>query len=338
MKLLDLGDRVIAYFTEQSFLVALSIIIDFAFMKKSYISGFFVLYQIDFITGIRNIFTTQYGLIDLAILSIVSFIYYTFESLTNFGIASLIFHKRIITKYSIRPALKVRLILVRNAIKSFFLIEFFNFIFVLIYRKYMQTAYDRTTNLIVSEINENDHKSPAHQLVYSSIIVYYSIFGLLLLLYLYISPIAALPRGTGSSSYHFYTFFKSILTNNMELDLFKYVLSGFTLFIGTFINLYSSTILETVVMAGLIRGSTANSAMRYILPQFFPETLGYIFGIAVAMVITHFILSFFQSALRRERFSYFLSKSNNYGIMAITFLAMSVSLLIIGALIEASIG
>lgn len=338
MRLLDTGERVIAYLTEQSFIVALSIVIDFAILDKSYLLGFFLSYKLNFVQGVMNVFTTQQGLLDLVILYSISFIYYSLESLTNLGIGPVIFHKRLIFKYSIEDTSRYKLMLGRNMVKAFFLAELINFVFIVAFRKFLQTAYDRAANIVVSSADSDERKYQGIPFLWSSIIMYYSIFGLFLVLYLFVSPVAPTPKGSGSSSFDPYTFFNSILSNNLSLDLYQYTLSGFTLFVGTFINLFNSTSLETVVLSSLVAGSETVSTLKYILPQFVPETLGYVFGISVSMMITDLILGYFQSAMRREKLSYFTSRSSRLIKEAIFFLGISVVLLVIGAVIETWIG
>ncbi len=338
MRLLDIGERVIAYFTEQSFLVALSIVIDFAILDKSYVLGFFLSYKLNFIKGAMNVFTTQQGLLDLLILYSVSLIYYSLESLTNLGIGATIFHKRLVFKYPIESTSKYKLIFGRNLIKAFFLAEFINFAFVLAFRKFLQTAYDRAANLVVSGTDSDERRFQGTPFLWSSIIMYYSTFGLFLILYLFIFPVTPTPRGSGSSAFDPYTFFNEIFSNNLSLDLYQYVLGGFTLFVGTFVNLFNSNSLETVVLSSLITGSMTISTLKYILPQFIPETMGYVFGISVSMMIADLILGYFQSALRTEKISYFNHKSGRQIKEAITFLGISVVLLVIGAVIETWVG
>ena len=300
MRLLNLGERVIVYYTEQSLLISLSIIVDFALLHKSYILGFFLGYKLNFSNAVSNIFTTRSGLIDLLILYIISFIYYTIETLFNIGIGSMIFHKRLISKYSIQKSTTYKLILGRNLIKSFFLAEFLNFCFIAVFRGYLQTAYDKFTNLVVFEINSDNTEARVKPYIISSIMMYYSMFGVFLLLYLFVSPVAPTPKGSGSSVFDPYSFFNRVLSNNLSLDLFQYVLGGITLFIGTLIDLFNSTILETVVMSSLIRGAPTISTLNEIVPQFIPETLGYVFGITVSLIITDLALDFFQSTIREK--------------------------------------
>jgi len=116
------------------------------------------------------------------------------------------------------------------------------------------------------------------------------------------------------------------------------MIGGFSLFIGTFIELFSSNIYETIIMSSLDSSHGLSSFVKFILPQFFPETMGYVFGIAIAMIITDIILSFVQSMIRNEKSQYFNKRVHDLSYNAGFYLLLSILLLIIGALIESSLG
>ncbi len=128
------------------------------------------------------------------------------------------------------------------------------------------------------------------------------------------------------------------MRNNLTLDVFEYIIGGFTLFIGTFIELFSSNIYEIIIISSLDITHGASSFVKYILPQFFPETLGYVFGISIALVITDIIFSFIQSMIRNEKSKYFMQRTHNLLYNSAFYLILSISLLIIGALIESALG
>lgn len=140
-----------------------------------------------------------------------------------------------------------------------------------------------------------------------------------------------------ANNFNFVQFFNAILKNNIDVDIFGYILGGLTLYIGTFITLFSSNILETSIIATLDAQNGISSFYRYILPQFFPETMGYVFGIAISMAIADILLSYLQSYLRNQESGYFLKRSrillNNAGL----YFILSISCLILGALIESSL-
>ncbi|MGE9810897.1 hypothetical protein ACLIKE_06100, partial [Ferroplasma acidiphilum] len=122
------------------------------------------------------------------------------------------------------------------------------------------------------------------------------------------------------------------------LDVFEYMIGGFSLFIGTFIELFSSNIYEAIIMSSLNITHGSSSFVKYILPQFFPETLGYVFGLSIALALTDIILSFIQSTIRNEKSQYFTRRVHDISYNAGFYLILSISLLVIGALIEAGLG
>ncbi len=263
------------------------------------------------------------------------------ESLTGKGIAEIIFKQKIINKHNIGKRKYIKLLLVRDIIRAFFISNIINSLFLLFHGKMLQNEYDYRTNMFTIKNGEENKKSLFFQYFYASIIIYYSIFVILLFIYTFVVPVSTLKSSgdiKSKSSFHYWVFFHTILSNNMTLDVFEYIIGGFSIFTGTFITLFSSNILETTIMASLNRAHGTTSFVKYILPQFFPETLGYVFGLAAAMVITDVILSYIQAAIRNEKYTQFASRSSRLGYVIIAYVSLSFILLFIGALIEASLG
>ncbi|MEM4835325.1 MAG: stage II sporulation protein M [Ferroplasma sp.] len=340
MKLMDISERFIIYLTEQSFLISLTSLVAIELHIKAVFLGFFIAYKIDFVTGFSHIFDTYSGVYNLIILFTLSFAYYSIESITNHGIAEDIFKLKIISKYELKRKSMIGVLIIRNLIRSFFITCIINSLFVLKYSKLLQSYYDHKNNLVLI-INKNEsRKSIFLKYVYSSMIMYYSIFFILLIIYTFIDPSSPLASSgvKSNSTFHYWVFFKTILNNNITLDIFEYIIGGFSLLIGTFIELFSSNIYETIIMSSLDSAHGLSSFVKFILPQFFPETMGYVFGIAIAMIITDIILSFIQSMVKNEKSEYFNKRVHNLSYNAGFYLLLSISLLIMGALIEASLG
>lgn len=137
MKLINISERFIIYITEQSLLISLTSLtsltslISSSLKIKAAFLGFFIAYKIDFIKGFLHIFDTYYGLYNLLILFLLSFLYYSIESLTSHGIAEDIFKLKIINKYDIGNDKLLKLLFVRDIIKSFFIFNIINSLFVL---------------------------------------------------------------------------------------------------------------------------------------------------------------------------------------------------------------
>ncbi len=96
MKILSLGDRFIIYLIEQSFLISLTSMVIPVFHIKAVFLGFFVAYKIDFIMGFEHIFDTYSGFLNILILFVLSFTYYSIETLTRKGIAENIFRVKVV--------------------------------------------------------------------------------------------------------------------------------------------------------------------------------------------------------------------------------------------------
>ena len=340
MKLISLSEKFIIYVTEQTILISLTSLIASIFHIKDAFLGFFLAYKIDFIPGFLHIFDTNYGLYNLLILFLISFCYYSIESLTGHGIAEDIFKLEIINKYEISKNKLLKLLLVRDIIKSFFISNIINSLFILKNKKFLQNEYDNKFNLMLIKNKNENKKSLFLQYFYSSMIMYYSIFFILIIIYTFVQPATPLASsGTvKSGSYNYWHFFSTILKNNITLDVFKYMIGGFSLFTGTFIELFSSNIYEAIIMSSLDITHGSSSFVKYILPQFFPETLGYVFGLSIALVMTDIILSFTQSMIRNEKSQYFTQRTHDLLYSSGFYLILSISLLVIGALIEAGLG
>jgi hypothetical protein len=340
MKLIDISERFIIYITEQSFLISLSSLIAMELNIKAVFLGFFIAYKIDFVTGFSHIFDTYSGIYNIIILFILSFVYYTIESLTNHGIAEDIFKLKIISKYELKNKNMMGILIKRDLIRSFFISCIINSLFILKYSKLLQNYYDHRNNL-VSIINKDEgRKSLFLKYMYSSFIMYYSMFFILLIIYTFIDPSSPLASSgvVSKPNFHFWVFFKTILSNNLTLDILEYIIGGFTLFVGTFIELFSSNIYETIIMSSLDSAHGLSSFVKFILPQFFPETMGYVFGISIALIISDMLLSFIQSMVKNEKSEYFNKRIHDLSYNAGIYLVLSIFLLIIGALIESSLG
>ncbi len=339
-RLLELSERFIAYLTEQAILIASTALIDTMMGIKSVFLEFFVLYKSNFPQALTAIFETREGWLDITILTLISFLYYLTEATLNAGIGATIFRKGIISRYERDSKEQNKLMLLRIAVKSFFILELANFLFIFKYRRYLQTLFDHLTGLYVVKRPSKIGRSKSLQYLLSSILIYYVTFALFLLIFTTIAPVTPIPQGPGSPGKGpgFYSFFNQVFQNNLAIDLFDYVSGGFSIFIGSFVQLLSTNILETIAMSGFINGSTFQTSLRYLLPQFFPETLGYVFGLATAMILGDIIISYFQSMLRREKIEFFIKRVKEIGRIGGIFFLTSISLILLGALVEASLG
>ncbi len=340
MKPLDISERFLIYVTEQSFLVSLTSLIALSLNIKAVFLGFFLSYKVSFVEGFLHIFDTYSGLLNILILFSLSLFYYFFGSVTNLGISQSLFKVKIISKYLIPDGKLLTTLLLRDVIKAFFISNFINSLFVLRNRKFLQSLYDYKFQLITLKNGEDTKRTLFFQYLLASLISYYSIFFILLIIYVFITPVAPLVSGTTTTnaSFNYWNFFNTVLRNNITLDISQYIIGGFSLFTGTFVILFYSNILETTFMASLNSGPHASSFVKYILPQFFPETMGYAFGIAISMVITDIMLSYIQSMARNQKSEYFFNRAKVLVINAGYYFILSIVLLVIGAIIEASLG
>ncbi len=345
MKISDLSERYLSYMIEQSFLIPLSALIDFSLGVKSRLLDFFVAYNISFINGLNPIFTTRTGLLNLLTLFLVSYLYYSFETLTNFGVGSNIFKLQFVPKYEFTRNRFTSILLVRNLIKSFFISNMINSLFLFKNTKLLQSLFDKKYNLVSakkeSNKTRNEYKGLLIQYVAGSLVLFYSMFLIYMVIYTYITPLPSL-TSTGHSSNvqpsDVLKMFETIFSNNLSLDLNEYMVGGLSVFFGTFISIFTSNLNETQILSSLNIANGPGSFVKYVLPQFFPETLGYVFGIAFAMVLADILISFVQSLIRNQGSELFFSRTKNLLYISGYYFLFSIVLLCIGALIESHIG
>lgn len=268
-------------------------------------------------------------------LFLISFIYYTFESVSGIGIGSKIFGFRVIAKYELPSQKILTLYITRNLVKSFFVSNALNGLFVLAFRRNMQTLLDRGLYVIIT--TEKDPQSKTfRQGILNSAIMYYSSFMLMTITFaLENYGLASSPSSpTGSSGVSGFSLFQSLLNNNLTLDLTGFVLGGLSVMFGTFLRLFISNILDTIVISSVLSPKEFPTLIHYFLPEFLPETMGYVFGIAAAISIANIILYYIQALLRNEKKEYFFSTIKIHLKNFAYYLCISVVLIFIGAIIE----
>lgn len=139
---MGLGERFILYITEQSILIPTSSLLEYAVNVKATLLTFFLFYSTNFGAGIKAIFETRAGMLDLLILFLISLAYYSIESVTGLGIAKYIFKREIISKYEMPRNERLKTLLVRDVLRAFFISNLIDALFILRNRKMMQGFYD----------------------------------------------------------------------------------------------------------------------------------------------------------------------------------------------------
>ena len=150
MKLASIPNRYVSYVVEQSFLVPVSALLTYSFGVKPVILGVFLAYKLNSLAAVNLIFATSTGWINIASLLIVSFLYYTFEPGSGVGIGTNIFGFQIVAKYELPPIQLFALSSLRNLVKSFFLANLGNALFVIVFRQKMQTLVDHYFDVVVA--------------------------------------------------------------------------------------------------------------------------------------------------------------------------------------------
>ncbi len=150
LKFASIPNRYVSYVIEQSFLVLVSALLTYSFGMKPVILGVFLAYKLNFLAAVNLIFATSTGWINIASLFIVSFLYYTFESGSRVRIGTNIFGFQIVAKYELPPIQLFALSSLRNLVKSFFLANPGNALFIIVFRQRMQTLVDHCFDIVVA--------------------------------------------------------------------------------------------------------------------------------------------------------------------------------------------
>ena len=302
---------------------------------------FLALYKESFSSALGSIYTT-FGFVEVFIFSVFALLYFFMESFSGLSLGRLIAHKKVIFVRDITKKEKIERALLRSAVKIVPLVPIVLLFSIAKNQKFSQTLVDRTLGFsVISTVGEPGKVNFRERLIpmfISSIFIYYLTFiGSIIILFHFSPPVSlSNPGNSGSSSLSFLQSFYSIFSNNINLDI-RYIISGLGAGIELISNVASSNILEGAFLVVIIKGLGWNSIVQGVLPQFFPETLGYCMGIVSSFSITFMEMDSLEALIRGTKITEYYSSIKIDSMIAITALVASIILIIIGALIEASL-
>ena len=184
--------------------------------------------------------------------------------------------------------------------------------------------------IALDTIKRAKHYNGFYKYIIPSIIIYYSSFfcSFILLLHTGISgnlstfQYSAVTETKPAHSFVYY--FKSIVVNNLTLDSY-YILGSLSLSFATIIRVLNSNYLENIFLINILKSIGTIDFFKGVMPQFFPETMGYVFGISFSLYVTSYIIDFFDGT----------RKENIYSLSTpIYLIIVSILLILIGGVIE----
>ncbi len=124
-----------------------------------------------------------------------------------------------------------------------------------------------------------------------------------------------------------------IFMHNFMIDYRYYIMSGFVLLILGLMYTFSTSYTIGQIIGSIFK--TYPSFFVYgMLPHFFPETFGYIFGLMAAMNVTSMIIEIIDGYFKGKKSTYITETIIKYGKRAIIYVMISIFLILIGAYIE----
>jgi hypothetical protein len=151
-----------------------------------------------------------------------------------------------------------------------------------------------------------------------------------------IVPMVTSTGGTGQSRVNFLNEFVSILSQNIPFD-FYLVSGGVTLSFGSLLFLVESLDSENAILVSILKSPSSVNFLNGVLPQFIPESLGYVFGLSAAFAIASLIIIFVQSMINKQSSLSFANASAYNLKYALASVGISIILLVFAACIEASL-
>ncbi len=286
-----------------------------------------------YLLGIHRIFkelSSNDGLYFIAVYFVVAFFYFLYESYTGISVGKLILKMR---TGMVGDDRKHTRCIIRALIKTVPPIVFADALFAF-KRRTKQRLSDRKLNFAV--VREKEVKIRWwNYFVYSMILYYLPLFSIVIIGYFapwsnMMPPPApgSMKNINGSEAQ-----LNLIFMNNLSVDYQYYLLGGFVLLFISVVQIFGGSLMTGKIVSDSLL--TYPSFIEYgILPHFFIETMGYVFGIMSGTYITLLILSLIEGYFERREPGYvgdtFLWHFKRIAVYAM----ISVVLLIVAAYVE----
>lgn len=126
---------------------------------------------------------------------------------------------------------------------------------------------------------------------------------------------------------------KSIFGNNAIIDVYRLVMGGFVLLILDVMEIITTSYLDALFIGGSI-SSHPYFILYGVLPHFFIETFGFIFGVVSSVFILNAILESINGYAQGQPVSFLINALYSNAKQGGKFLLVSIGLLFVAALIE----
>ncbi len=336
----SVSERFIVYLVEIVFVLSLSEIFASLVGIKPYLFNAMVSYRLGELSF--SYLLSRGFIINTVIFITIVFIYFLIEEVSGYGVGRILANKYIINRYVQSKDSRIVAHVIRAALKSFPLFVFVDSILIFRRnnRKFLQRASDAALGFLVVKKKISASKKYENLMDYLKLyvlgasIMYYSLFISTFIISWMIVPMVTSTSGTGQSRVNFLNEFVSILSQNIPFD-FYLVTGGMTLSFGSLLFLVESLDSENAILVSILKSPSSVNFINGVLPQFIPESLGYVFGLSAAFSIASLIINFVQSMINKQASLSFANASARNLKYALASVSISLVLLVFAACIEA---
>ena len=331
--------RFLSYFTDMVILLSLTTIIS-TLLKQG---PFFYLTSLLYSIGLLQLKTLSIrsAVYFYIVFTAVSTTYYFFEPLKIGTIGNRIFNIKIGFDDRKKSNLKFK-IFIRAFLKSNPIINLIDSFGIFRNKKLLLKYSDSRSGFLV--LTEKNQLSVKRLIIASFLIFYLPLMAILA----YAGITAAVPNITTTSSTatvyktyafnanffgNFYSTVRVVLYNNLDICL-ELLSGGIFFMLPSLMVLMTSSLFEGISMYVFMKGGPSLFA-KSVLPEFFPETLGYVMALTIGLMISSVILDFLNSYLRGTSYEEFAKNSSRTLKQGFLVLIIMVLLIIVAALIEA---
>ncbi len=331
VKIATFHQRILAYIIDISVLICISSFILFP-LHKSF--GLFDILE-TYSYGLSDISASYITnlLISVIIFIAISYVYFFFEIYGNLSVGNKLSRIRTVLLKTDKNSYLIP-VLIRSAVKAFPISNLADSLWLLRKKSKPQKLTEQHFGVYLINTGKN-HLS---DYLIMSLILYYlplmTVFIITILSGDHISTVTSQSLNS-SQNMDFHQLSAIIANNNFSFDL-QLELGGIFLLIPTFFIIYTSSLLEGSVM-GLAYLSSKVTLEHKVLPQFFPETMAYVFGITFAICLTIILASFIESYIRGVEYAVFERIWKQQLIRMVFLFSISLILILIAASIESAI-
>ncbi|MHB1440657.1 MAG: stage II sporulation protein M [Cuniculiplasma sp.] len=327
--------RYISYLTDTVLLICLTSLILSFFKISPQLFILTLLYSM----GTHYIYTISY--VELAktvgIYFAISIIYFTLEIYYNTSIGNRIMGLEV--RIEDKNASKLfRYSIIRSFIKSIPPVEFFDSLFILKNPRFNFKLSDSILRFIVLR-QKKSGKGCVNLIIISLILYYIPLLTIIISTYLVKYALINNSSSFGSpiqnasiNSLSFYQLFNIIFSNNFTLSI-ELILGGTVLSIPTVLTIFTSSYIEgTIFTPAAI--NTPSLFLKAVLPEFFPETLAYVFSITASLIIVSYFITFIDYYTHGKSFADWVDNVDQSLKFLLAYFLITITLLFSGAIIE----